>query len=112
MNELLAILIILGPITLWLVLTCLALVYLFRRLWLCIRKKPGAEWNTRTIAFTFIAFVGVAASFWYGGGVKLYYDAEVNRLCAIDGGVKVYETVTLPPEKFNEWGNIDISSVG
>ena len=31
-------------------------------------------------------------------------DAEAQRLCAIDGGVKVYETVTLPPEKFNEYG--------
>ena len=31
-------------------------------------------------------------------------DAEAKRLCAIDGGVKVYETVTLPPEKFNQYG--------
>jgi hypothetical protein len=34
-------------------------------------------------------------------------DAEVRRLCAIDGGIKVYETVELPPEKFNEWGQIN-----
>ena len=38
---------------------------------------------------------------------KYALDAEVDRLCAIDGGVKVYETVTLPPEKFNEWGQIN-----
>jgi hypothetical protein len=31
-------------------------------------------------------------------------DAEVKRLCAIDGGIKVFETVTLPAEKFNEYG--------
>ncbi len=31
-------------------------------------------------------------------------DAEAKRLCAIDGGVKVYETVILPPEKFNQYG--------
>ena len=31
-------------------------------------------------------------------------DAEAQRLCAIDGGVKVYETVVLPPDKFNELG--------
>ncbi len=31
-------------------------------------------------------------------------DAEAQRLCAIDGGVKVFETVVLPPEKFNELG--------
>ena len=31
-------------------------------------------------------------------------DAEAQRLCAIDGGVTVYETVTLPPERFNVYG--------
>lgn len=31
-------------------------------------------------------------------------DAEAKRLCAIDGGVKVYETVTLPAEKFDAGG--------
>ncbi len=34
-------------------------------------------------------------------------DAEVQRLCKIDGGVKVYETVKLPSGKFNEWGQIN-----
>ncbi|MBX3629901.1 MAG: hypothetical protein KF908_08295 [Nitrosomonas sp.] len=38
---------------------------------------------------------------------KAYWDAEVDRLCAIDGGIKVYETVTLPPDKFNERGQIN-----
>ena len=28
-------------------------------------------------------------------------DAEAKRLCAIDGGVRVYETVKLPAEMFN-----------
>lgn len=36
-------------------------------------------------------------------------DKLVDELCAKDGGVKVYETVTLPKERFNEWGRIDIS---
>ena len=32
-------------------------------------------------------------------------DKEVDRLCAIvHGGIKVYETVTLPKEKFNQYG--------
>ena len=35
---------------------------------------------------------------------KTELDAEVKRLCAMDGGVKVYETVKLPPDKFNKWG--------
>ena len=37
-------------------------------------------------------------------------DAEAKRLCAIDGGVKVYETVTLPAEKFHSNGVPKISS--
>ncbi len=36
------------------------------------------------------------------GPSKRQLDAEVDRLCAIDGGVRVYETVTLPPDKFDE----------
>jgi hypothetical protein len=35
-------------------------------------------------------------------------DSEVNRLCAIDGGIKVYETVKLPADKFNQYGSIQI----
>lgn len=35
---------------------------------------------------------------------QIMLDAEVKRLCAIDGGIKVYETVKLPAEKFNQWG--------
>ncbi|WP_418647603.1 hypothetical protein ACNQFN_22325 [Thauera butanivorans] len=37
-------------------------------------------------------------------GRKAYWDAKVREMCAKDGGIKVYETVRLPPEKFNEWG--------
>ena len=37
-------------------------------------------------------------------------DREVKRLCAIDGGVKVYETVRLPAERFDKYGNIKITT--
>ena len=37
-------------------------------------------------------------------------DAEAKRLCAIDGGIKVHETVTLPPEKFYENGTPQVPS--
>lgn len=47
-----------------------------------------------------LPFLSACAS----GPGKDELDAEVKRLCAIDGGVKVYETVKLPPEKFNQWG--------
>lgn len=41
------------------------------------------------------------------GPSKSELDVEVKRLCAIDGGVKVYETVILPADKFNQWGQIN-----
>ncbi|MBI2314197.1 MAG: hypothetical protein HYU77_17060 [Betaproteobacteria bacterium] len=39
---------------------------------------------------------------------QLSLDAEVKRLCAIDGGIKVYETVKLPPEKFDKYGVVHV----
>ncbi|OGT12826.1 MAG: hypothetical protein A3J49_15440 [Gallionellales bacterium RIFCSPHIGHO2_02_FULL_57_16] len=42
------------------------------------------------------------------GPSKSELDAEVKRLCAIDGGIKVYETVTLPAGRFDKWGNVGI----
>ena len=38
---------------------------------------------------------------------QISLDAEVKRLCAIDGGIKVYETVKLSADKFNQWGQIN-----
>ena len=38
---------------------------------------------------------------------KARLDKEVDRLCAIDGGVKVYETVILSPDKFDKWRQIN-----
>ena len=40
---------------------------------------------------------------------KNQLDEEVKRLCAIDGGIKIHETVMLPPEKFDEYGNVKIT---
>ena len=35
---------------------------------------------------------------------QMVLDAEVKRLCAIDGGIKVYETVPLPADRFDKFG--------
>ncbi|MDP1735626.1 MAG: hypothetical protein Q8L44_14800 [Sulfuritalea sp.] len=59
----------------------------------------------RLLRITVIALAAslwLGVSFWYGGGRKIYYDAEVNRLCAIDGGAKVYETVMLPANEYEK----------
>ena len=37
---------------------------------------------------------------------KTKLDGEVDRLCAIDGGVHIYETVTLPKENFGPNGEV------
>ena len=55
-------------------------------------------------------------SIWFGGafwevaGKKMYWDAKVRELCAIDGGVKVYETVALTPDLIDKFGRIRIPS--
>jgi len=47
--------------------------------------------------------------FWEATGKKMYWDAKVRELCARDGGIRVYETVELPEERFDQWGNIGVS---
>lgn len=34
-------------------------------------------------------------------------DAEVKKLCAVDGGIKVYQTVTVSADKFDQWGQVN-----
>jgi len=38
---------------------------------------------------------------------QMSLDAEVKRLCAIDGGIKIYQTVTLTADRFNRFGQIN-----
>lgn len=45
---------------------------------------------------------------WLAEGEKWQADKKVRELCAKDGGVKVYETVKLSPERFDQWGNVNI----
>lgn len=40
------------------------------------------------------------------GCEKARLDDEVRRLCAIDGGIKVYERTQLPKSEFNEYGQV------
>ena len=39
------------------------------------------------------------------GCEKFALDRQMEELCKTDGGVKVYETVTLPPDAFDQWGD-------
>lgn len=44
---------------------------------------------------------------WMMWGEQAQVDKQVRELCAKDGGVKVYETVPLPSDKFNKWGQVN-----
>ena len=39
------------------------------------------------------------------GCEKFALDRQMEELCKKDGGVKIYETVSLPPEMFDQWGD-------
>jgi len=54
------------------------------------------------IAAAFAAFLALTGC----ERAKTRLDREVDRLCAIDGGVHIYETVTLPKESFGPDGEV------
>lgn len=57
------------------------------------------------------ATLGLFAWFlWIAVGENMWLDHQVKELCAKDGGIKVYETVTLPADSFDKYGVISIPS--
>jgi hypothetical protein len=60
--------------------------------------------NASWLALLLLPLIAPCSS---GPLVKAAQDDEVRRLCAIDGWIKVYETVKLPADKFNEYGQIN-----
>lgn len=61
-------------------------------------KLTSKQWITLTLFVLFCLWLGIPTF------NKWRADKLVDELCAKDGGVKVYETVILPKERFNEWG--------
>jgi hypothetical protein len=55
---------------------------------------------------TAVLLAAVIAISWLAGCERAKLDREVDRLCAIDGGVKVFETVEVPPEYLPDAGEI------
>jgi len=47
---------------------------------------------------------------WIAVGETWWVDQQVKELCAKDGGVKVFEAVILPKERFDKWGNVGLSN--
>lgn len=67
-----------------------------------IWKRSGSGLK-RALALV-VGFAILSAPALVSNGVKAHYDRQVRELCANDGGVRVYETVQLTAEKFNQWG--------
>ena len=60
--------------------------------------------------FGLLACVAALSGFlWLAVGETWLADQKVKELCAKDGGVKVYETVKLPAERFDEFGQFRVS---
>lgn len=96
---------LLGVLTLWGWLTWL--------LWQTGRRflRFGfAHSSLRLVLLAVAALAWFGGSFWEAGGKKLYWDAKVREMCAIDGGVMVFETVELPGEMFDRWGNVGLKN--
>ncbi|TWI61745.1 hypothetical protein LZ24_03423 [Desulfobotulus alkaliphilus] len=69
-------------------------------------KSAFSNFPIRFVLVAVIALVWIGGSFWHAGGKKLYWDAKVWKLCAIDGGIRVYETVVLTPDLIDRFGQI------
>lgn len=76
-------------------------------------EKNSALWSARqrgasVIKALFLIPVGLvillALVLAYYEGRKAYWDYQVQEMCEKDGGIKVYKTIGLPADKFNEWG--------
>jgi hypothetical protein len=88
-------------ILVWLVVPALA----WLTAWLIRRRARTALMRGMGI----VAGLAILATPWLiSSGVKAHYDRQVRELCAEDGGVRVYETVRLPAERFDEFGDFRI----
>jgi hypothetical protein len=61
----------------------------------------------KALALT-VSVAVLSAPLLVSNAVKAHYDLQVRELCAKDGGVQVYETVRLPAERFDEFGDFRI----
>ena len=64
----------------------------------------GKDW--KKAALVLVGFVTLVVIYFGPSEYrKAQMDKEVDRLCALDGGIKVYERVILPEDKFDRFGN-------
>jgi len=80
-------------------------------MWKSLRPE-GGKWPRRIHLLFGVVILGswFGWSFWEVEGRKMYWDFRVWQMCQEDGGVTVYETVELPAERFDEWGNVGLKN--
>lgn len=77
--------------------------------WVICRLWRRWEPQSMSRKILYIVVGVLLISIWFGGafwqvaGKKMYWDAKVRELCALDGGLKIYETVELPAEMFDKF---------
>ena len=66
----------------------------------------GERWKTplQRVIIIIVAMTTYGLLIWLLQHEKWEADDQVRELCAKDGGVKVYEQVVLPAERFDKWG--------
>mgnify|MGYP001028039991 CR=1 FL=1 len=91
------------------------LLFLFYWIGIPVLLISAAFWIWRQTATPLArgAVVGLSIAallglLWLAAGEKWLADRQVRELCAKDGGVKVYETVPLSPDRFDKYGQIRI----
>ncbi len=72
-----------------------------------IRRTKGVSTLKMLLAIPVFLLILLILAIGFHESRKAYWDYQVRELCAKDGGIKVYETVKLLPEKFNEWGQVN-----
>lgn len=70
-------------------------------------RKTGASIPGMLLAIPVLLLILLILAIGFYEARKAYWDYQVRELCAKDGGIRVYETVKFPPEKFNEWGQVN-----
>ena len=103
MNGLLGMLVLMMPLPL--ILIWAILTWVFWRVGKRFLRSRFSNGPLRIALVVAFAVIWFGWSFWEAGGKKLYWDAKVRELCAVDGGVTVYETVELPAELYDYYAD-------
>ncbi|MCU7837984.1 MAG: hypothetical protein KZQ94_01245 [Candidatus Thiodiazotropha sp. (ex Troendleina suluensis)] len=96
---------LLGLMAIWLFVG-----WILYKFWRATKSPIKDLSKTAYYIFGMVLFaIWFGSGFWPFAGKKMYYDAQVMAMCEKDGGVTVYETVELPAEKFDKWGNVNLT---